>query len=640
MDIRFLFIITCLFYSVIMVNAQGSYRSASKKAISSFEEGRRYYDMKYYNEAEKFLLEAIETDQQFQDAYLVLAEVYWEQKKYAPAVEFYSKGLEIDRSFYPKGFLNKGNLELKIGKYSEALNSFNIFIENDTTTGKYKMQAHHGIEVANFGIYAMQHPVDFEPVNLGPNVNTPFDEYWPSLSADEQTLVITRLCGNAETNYRNLHEDFFFSKMNEKGWGYMKNAGFPLNTSDNEGAQSISANGQLMVFTVCNRKGVVGRCDIYYSVKEADEWSHPKNMGGYINTAAKETQPSLSADGRTLYFASDRPGGKGGLDLWISKRNDDDTWQLPVNLGDSINTSGDEMSPFIHHDDQTLYFCSDHLIGMGGFDIFVTQRKASGEWGKPKNLGYPINTHRDEIGLIVNARGNTAYFASDIILENKRDIFQFTLYKEARPVEVSYLKGTVIDEKSRQRLHANFELHDLMDGTLISQSKSDPVTGEFLLCIPTNRDYMLNVNRAGYLFYSDNFSLKGVFHLDKPFEKDILLKPIAAGEKIVLNNIFYETGSFTLKPESKYELDKVVKFLNFNALVNIEISGHTDNVGTENYNQGLSENRAKSVINYLTQQGINSSRLTSKGYGYSVPVESNETEQGRAKNRRTELKII
>jgi outer membrane protein OmpA-like peptidoglycan-associated protein/tetratricopeptide (TPR) repeat protein len=634
-----LIILTFLFVASFPLSAQKKYRTESQKAIGYYEEGRRYYDMKYYPEAEKCLHDAINTDSSFQDAYLVLAEVYWEQKKYAPAVEYYSRGLAIDPKFYPKGYLNKGNLELKIGSYADALHSFKVYMEIDTSTGKYKQQALHGMEVAKFGIYATSHPVEFEPKNLGNNVNSKSDDYWPSLSADEQTLVITRLVNVQEFN-RSVQEDFFFSNMTNTGWSLMQDAGYPLNTPDNEGAQSISANGKLMVFTVCNRRGVIGRCDIFFSVKEGDKWSFPMNMGGPLNTKAKETQPSLSADARTLYFASDREGGKGGLDIWMSKKNEDGTWEIPVNLGDSINSPGDEMSPFIHPDDQTLYFSSDYLIGLGGFDIFFSRRNKNGTWGKPRNIGYPINTYRDETGLIVNARGDIAYFASDINTESGKDIFQFQLYKEARPLEVSYMKGTVIDEKTRDRLQANFELYDLKDGKLISQSKSDPITGEFLVCIPTNRNYMLHVNRPGYLFYSDNFSLSGVFHVDEPYLKDVLLKPIIPGESIVLYNIFYETASYTLKDESKYELDKVVKFLNSNPSVNIEISGHTDNVGTEAYNLQLSENRAKSVVKYLTEHGINSGRLTSKGYGFSVPIEKNESEEGRAKNRRTELKII
>jgi outer membrane protein OmpA-like peptidoglycan-associated protein len=276
---------------------------------------------------------------------------------------------------------------------------------------------------------------------------------------------------------------------------------------------------------------------------------------------------------------------------------------------------------------------------MGGFDLFISRRDDNGNFTHVKNMGYPINTQADEFGLIVNSKGDRAYYSSDINKEYGKDIFQFDLYAEARPMEVSYLKGQVFDEKTRERLKAKFELYNLNDGQLVSRSESDERTGEFLICLPTNIDYMLNVERKGYLFYSDNFALKGVFHLEEPFLKNIPLKRIETGGSIVLKNIFYATDSYILLPESKYELDKVVKFLNTNTQIKVEISGHTDNVGTVSYNQLLSENRAKSVIQYLTSQGIKIERLSYKGHGFNMPVDSNDTPEGRAKNRRTELKI-
>ena len=636
---RLLLFIVLLF--PIYAAAQQPYKTQSKKAIRFYEEGLASYNQQYYVMAEQYLMEAIKTDDQFQNAYLVLAEVYWEQGKYDSAVEYYDKGLQIDSSFYPRGYYNKARLEVKLARYEDAFESYRTYLKLKPDEPKYSALARKGIRQAKFAIHAMQNPVPFEPVNLGPNVNTRQDEYWPSLSADGQTLVITRKVETFDIVMGNrMQEDFFYSHYENGEWTPMKSVGSPLNTPDNEGAQSISANGKLMVYTVCNRKGVIGRCDIYYTEKEGDEWTNIKNMGAPVNTIHKETQPSLSADGRTLYFASDRPGGKGELDIWVSQRNDDGTWQDPVNLGDSINTPGDEMSPFIHQDNNTLYFSSDSHIGMGGFDLYMTRRDSTGHFTHIQNLGYPINTSGDEVGLIVNARGDMAYYASDMEKENGKDIYRFELYKEARPSEVSYMKGQVFDVKSRKRLKADFELYNLNNGNLVSRSESDDRTGEFLICIPTNCDYMLNVTRPGYLFYSDNFTLKGVYHLDKPFLKDVPLKPIESGESIVLKNIFYETDSYALKPESKYELNKIVTFMKSNPSVHIEISGHTDTVGTADYNQVLSENRAKSVVNYLIENGIESERLSYKGFGFSKPIDSNDTEAGRAANRRTELKIV
>lgn len=636
---RFVFIL--LFFIPTLCYAQRPFKTDSKKAIRLYEEGLANYNRNYYQVAEKYLLDAIKTDEMFQNAYLVLAEVYWEQGKYDVAIEYYGKGLQIDSSFYPRGYFNKARLEVKLARYNDALNSYKTYLNIEPDDPKYSELARKGLRQAKFAIHAIQNPVPFEPVNLGPNINTKYDEYWPSLSADGQTLFITRKIESYDITKGNYsQEDFFFSHYENGEWKAMKNAGSPLNTSDNEGAQSISANGKLMVYTVCNRRGVIGRCDIYYAEKEGEKWDHPKNMGPPVNTSYKETQPSLSADGRAIYFACDRPEGKGGLDIWTSTRNDDGTWNTPTNLGDSINTPGDEMSPFIHQDNNTLYFSSDSHIGMGGFDLYRARRTEKGEFNHVQNLGYPINTSGDEIGLIVNAKGNIAYYASDMNKKNGKDIFQFELYKEARPEEVSYMEGQVYDEKTRKRLKAKFELYNLGDGSLVSQSESDERTGEFLLCIPTDRDYMLNVTHPGYLFYSDNFALRGIYHIDKPFLKDVPLKPLEAGESIILKNIFYETDSYALKVESKYELDKIVVFLQNNPSINIEISGHTDNTGTPVYNQTLSENRAKSVVQYLTENGIAMERLTYKGYGLSQPIDTNETEEGRANNRRTELKIV
>ena len=628
---------------ILLVNqfvfSQTNLSTRSKRAIKAYQEANHAYSLMSYQQAIYLLKEAIQDDPEFIEAYLILAEVYMDSHQDNLAIDAYMKGLPINPERYTTGYINLAKLQFSGGEYDGAKKSYEQYLQLKDTKDKYINQAHDGITRCNFAIWLVNHPVPFHPVNLGHNVNTRADEYWPSLSADEQTLVITRKVPG-DPAFGGIQEDFFISQAVDSTWGQMKNAGYPLNTQGNEGAQSISANGRLMVFTACNRSDGYGRCDLYYSEKSGNKWSLPKNLGTPVNTASKETQPSLSADGRVLYFASDRPGGKGDLDLWVTRKKEDGNWSVPENLGDTINTPGEEMAPFIHQDNQTLYFASNYHLGLGGFDIFISRRDSAGRWGKPENLGYPINTWRDEFGLIVNAEGNTAYYASDMNPEDGKDIYMFPLPENLRPEVVSYMKGKVMDAETHAYLKAKIELIDLESGNMINELTSDGVNGEFLVCIPPDKDYLLNVSCEGYLFYSEHFALKGVHEETKPYLKNIELKPIKVGESIVLNNIFFDTDSYKLKKESKIELDKVIRFLTDNPSVKIKISGHTDNIGSSEYNLQLSKERAKEVVDYLIENSIVPGRLEYVGFGYSKPVADNATEQGRAMNRRTELEVI
>ncbi|MBN2814201.1 MAG: PD40 domain-containing protein [Bacteroidales bacterium] len=628
-----------LFLQPIISKAQQAVTTKSKKAIEAYNEGLKYFSLNRYTDAAASLNQAIEADNRFIEAYLVLAEVYEDAGYPLKAIEVYRKGLALDEKFYPYGFIRQANLQYNEGLYEDALKAYEHFISLNTGNPGHIARANDGIDRCRFSIHAVNNPVDFHPESLGPGVNTTDDEYWPSLSADEKTLVVTRLVPGSDI-LNKIQEDFFISVWEGNNWSSMDNMGSPLNTPNNEGAQTLSGDGRLMVFTACNRSDGVGRCDLYTANRIGDNWSVPVNLGKPVNSAYRETQPSITPDGRTLYFSSDRPGGKGLHDIYVTRLNEKGEWSVPENLGELINTPGTEMSPFVHPDNQSLYFSSDGLIGLGGYDLFVSRRDSAGEWQKPVNLGYPINTHRDEMGLIVNARGNKAYYASDVEAINGKDIFVFDLPLETRPVMTTYMKGKVFDVRDHRLLRAEFELTDLETGQVSYRSFSDSVTGEFLVSIPVNRNYMLNVSRSGYLFFSENVALKNIFNADSPFLKDVPLYPLMAGNSIVLRNVFFETDSYALKSESRIELDKVVKLLQANPGIHIEIGGHTDNTGTEAHNQALSENRAKAVTDYLVSASINPSRIRYKGYGWSVPVAGNETPEGRAQNRRTELKVV
>ena len=319
----------------------------------------------------------------------------------------------------------------------------------------------------------------------------------------------------------------------------------------------------------------------------------------------------------------------------------DGSWSIPVNLGDSINTRFEEMAPFIHPDSRTLYFASRGHQGMGGYDLFLSRMDTGGNWTHPVDLGYPINTYADEINLVVNAKGDVAYISSDKLGgKGGMDIYSFKLYKEAQPVMVTYFKGIVFDKETKRRLEAKFELIDLASGKTVSRSSSDPVSGEFLLSLPTEKDYGLNVSRPGYLFYSDHFALRGESSKTKPFIYNVPLQPIRVGETVILKNIFFDTDKYDLKVESRSELARLIQLLKGNLSIHIEISGHTDNHGTADHNLVLSRNRPRAVYDYLIMNKIDASRLSYKGFGKTKPVTTNNTQEGRAKNRRTEFVII
>ncbi|MBP6657580.1 MAG: OmpA family protein, partial [Bacteroidia bacterium] len=327
-------------------------------------------------------------------------------------------------------------------------------------------------------------------------------------------------------------------------------------------------------------------------------------------------------------------------DIFMSRIGDDARWSDPVSVSSKINTSADELSVFIHPDDQTLYFSSNGHTGMGGQDIFYSKRDSSGEWSEPINIGYPINTPSDEASLLVSPDGKIGFFSSDRPGgKGGEDLYQFDLYEKARPQPVTYMKGKVFDDDTKLPLAASFELIDLATGKIIVRSTSNSVTGQFIVCLPAGKSYALNVSKDGYLFYSDNFELKSAKSSKDPVLKDVPMKPIKAGQSIVLKNIFYDTDKFDLKQESKSELKKLLDFINKNPKAHFEISGHTDNVGSKPYNQTLSEKRAKTVYEYLITAGIPAVRLTSKGYGDTKPIAENSTDAGRAQNRRTEFLI-
>jgi outer membrane protein OmpA-like peptidoglycan-associated protein len=612
--------------------------SQNGEASELIKSAKINFQQKKYENAIKVLNQAKKLDKYNIDIYFLYGEIYYELNKMDEIINLYTEASKEIGDKEPIIFLMLGNTQISNGDYVNAEINLNKYLLNKNAEQRYLQHVKHDIEVCKFAINAKNNPVPFNPENLGAGVNSKYDEYLPALNAEENTLVFTRKLPSSIDGSE--QEDFYISNKNDKIWQNSKAIGNNVNTDNNEGAQSLSADGKYLFFTACNRPDGLGGCDIYLTKKgDNGSWTKPINIGEPINTEDWESQPSISPDSKTLYFTSNRKGGKGKLDIWKSTIGKDGKFGSPINLGDSVNTKDNEISPFIHVDNKTLYFSSDGKIGMGGFDLYKINKSSDSTWGSPLNLGYPINTNTDENSLIVNAQGNIAYYASN--RENGYggiDLYKFELYKEAQPQSVTYFKGKIFDEKTKLPLNAKFELIDLDNDTVLIEAYSNKKTGEFLICIPTDKNYMLNVNKEQYIFYSDNFLLKSEKQ-SKHFIKDIPLSKIEKGNKLVLKNIFFDTDSYNLKEESKIELRKLINFLIDNQGINIEIGGHTDNVGNDVHNFELSENRAKTVKSYLVLNKISENRLTYKGYGETQPIATNETEEGKSQNRRTEFII-
>ncbi|HLP32567.1 MAG TPA: OmpA family protein [Bacteroidia bacterium] len=622
--------------------------SKSKKAQKYFDEALNHYAMRDYAQAEQIITKALKADPDFIDALLLQADLRSAAGDAEKSISLYERIIQLEPRFYV-AYYSLGLEAYRAAQYEKALQALKGFMEFRGLKPSQVNQSRFIMDNCQFAIRSIKNPVHFNPINLDSNINTARDEYFPGITADEQTIIFTRLLvkgGDVNSNKKNtsnpymLNEDFYMSKKNKaQNWFPAFNIGEPVNTTENEGAVTISADGQYLFFTGCNREGGYGSCDIYFSYLDGDTWTQPRNIGAPINTNNWESQPSLSYDGKTLYFASNRPGGYGDMDLWMSKL-ENGKWGTPVNLGDKINTAQSEQSPYIHKDDQTLYFSSNGHIGMGDLDLFMASKQVDGTWTYPKNLGYPINSNDDELALTLSGNGIDAYYASEMKGgKGGLDIYKFELPISARPQGISYVKGNFYDADNKRKLRAKVELIDLATGKPLVETYANRKTGEFLVCLPANKNYALNVAHEGYLFHSENFSLINS-PASQPFLLDVPLKPIKAGQTVVLKNVFFDTDKFDLKEESKAELNKLVSLLQSNPLTKIEISGHTDNQGNKAKNIALSQNRAKAVMDFLVSKGIAKERLTAKGYADEQPIATNNDEAGRALNRRTEFKIV
>lgn len=472
-----------------------------------------------------------------------LADLKFQLKDYASAICWIKKAIELDSSLAKQLLTTLIKAEVGIGHFNQAIQT----LENAFYRGHIDSKNHEyyksGIQFAN-AVSQKNISNNLHVKNLGSNINSKASEYFPSISYSDSLMIITRRIGDGQ------NEDFFESIKFQNNWQEAKPLIGKINTPFNEGGQKISTDGRWMVFTGCNYPEGFGSCDIYIAENINGIWNERKNIGAPVNSEYWESAPCLSPDKSSIYFSSNRPGGYGGMDIYVAYQNEKGNWALPQNLGPSINTSGDEMFPFIHFDNTTLYFTSNGWKSIGGSDIYVS-KKIGTEYSEPVNLGFPINTIDNESGLVVNAAGKTAYFSSDRFGgEGGMDIYEFSL-----PDEVQAF-------------------------------------------------------------------------------------PVKKAEAIVLKDILFQTAKWELEPSSFESLNEVIAFLKSNPSIRIQINGHTDNIGREDTNLQLSSRRARSVVDYIKQNGIAENRLLFKGFGSSMPIGDNLNEEGRAKNRRTEMLIL
>ena len=488
--------------------------------------------------------------------------------------------------------------------------------------------------------FAIVETADYDPIEvhaLSDTVNTFAMQYFPVLTADQTQLIFTRRLGDQPQD----DEDLVVSVNKTGQWTSPISLSDNINSDLNEGTCTISADGRTLIFTSCHGRQGYGSCDLFISYKTGNEWSAPKNMGLGINSSEWDSQPSLSADGRVLYFVSTRIGGYGKQDIWVSYLNSDGKWSRPANLGASINTSENEISPFIHPNGRTLYFSSNGHIGMGGFDIYSTNKTDAG-YSKPQNFGYPVNNGKDQSSIFITADGKKGFYSNECgeSAYSCSKLYWFDIpEKKQVNFRSTFITGRVLDSLTSEPLGATIDLYDVDKNEKILSVSSDSLTGEYLMILTEGANYALFVNKKKYLFKSESFQYQQQNNTN-PIYRDIKLSKIQKNAKTELKNIFFEFDSDKLTEQSKSELQVIVGFMKENPEVKIRIEGHTDNIGSEEYNLELSKRRAKSVYSYLIEKNIPPNRLGFTGYGSKFPTYNTDNSILNSKNRRIEFLIL
>ena len=608
------------------------FHTSDKKAIKLYEKSEVQFKARDFENGIKSLNQAIERDEHFAEAYLKLAGVYNFLRSEEAAFANYKKYYEV----IPRNDLKSGvarSIAIRYyqrGKYEKAEEVFDHFlrIESGQELNKGDSLLQKSIR---FAIRSLANPSVRIINRLSDSVNRFALQYFPVLTIDNQTMVYTKRDGSGIQ----YDEDIVISAKENGQWKPAVGISSTINTRFNEGACAISADGRTLIFTSCEGRKSFGSCDLYYVIRQGEEWGKPKNLGKTVNSAHWDSQPSLSADGKTLYFVSNRPGGYGKRDIWVT-RQENGEWKKPVNLGPDINTARDESTPFIHFNGKSLFFASQGHVGLGGYDIYVSERDGE-RWSIPKNLGYPTNDFEDQSGLFIAADGKTAYYTDESL--GRSEIFSFDMQTDTLiSNKASYLTGLITSSETNLPIEAKLELYDLETQEKLYSTTSDPVTGRYFMALFEGGEFGAYAIADGYLFEDFQFDLQSSGDLE-PDTLNISLDPLRSGGKIILENVYFEFDSYELISKSKSELELVFQFLKNNKHLQVEIAGHTDALGDKAYNLELSEKRARSVFDFLMEKGIPETRMKYKGYGSQYPVEQNN-KQVDAKNRRIEFRIL
>lgn len=654
--IRLFLITLTVSWSLLIVQLHGQETNPcskvfNKKIEKQYNEGVDFFKKGNYSEALRVMRKITTDEPEFTDAWFVTGMIYFKRynSNFKEAEKNFKQVIKLCPTYDPYVYFYLGEICYSQDRFDSTVLLLNEFVK-DVDKIKSDQDYDRAIQLLNFSTRyteMISKPVPFEP-KVVEGISSNQNEYLAIISADNQMALYTREIKllpdkNSVFTTTKTIEKFMFSTSDQDGiFSDGEEMPDPFNKSDNEGGASLTIDNNTLYYTVCSytKGNTYYNCDIYTSEFSNGEWNAIKSVSPKINQSTTwESQPSISPDGKTLYFVSDRPGGVGGYDLYKSTKNDRGEWSIPTNLGPGINTKGNEKSPFIHPDGKTLYFASDGLLGIGGFDIFFTRMDEQGKWSKPKNIGYPINSEEDEVSFFVSTDGSKGYFASNKLRgKGGWDLYSFDLYKEAQPEKVLFIKGTVKSDSVAEPIKARLELKNL-ETKKISEIPLDSLTGNYVAVAPAYADYVMTVKKEGYVYET-----KYISHIDtlysKPAQIDLQIQPIEINKSYRINDIYFDVNKFELPVESMAVLDQLIEFLGENPKIKIQIQGHTDNVGNDAANLKLSENRAKSVYDYMISKNVESDRLTYKGYGKTMPVASNETEEGRGKNRRTVFVII